>query len=201
MSASCTPRGVTRPYFVGKVRDSSRTGPVPVPVPLPYVSHSQSSHRQAAGAQYHSNAPPVFQSLGCYVTGCIILMWLWLHSSSTTEKSWKSFPVLKQWLRPVDDDKKKELCLFCKCVIHVKLRNLRRHTETQKKNVKAADPVNSARQTKISFSKVSENLSLATSEAEGRIALLVAKSVQLNLLMPLLRSAKRHLVTVKLKWT
>lgn len=89
-------------------------------------------------------------------------------------KCWETFSDLKDWLRPVEADKKKAYCLFCKCEVNAKLSDLRRHTQTQK-HVKASDPFCSSRQTKLTFSKVNTKLSLSTSEAEGRLALLVSE--------------------------
>ena len=92
------------------------------------------------------------------------------------KKSWESFPELKDWLRPVEKDNKKAFCMFCKCEVNAKLSDLKRHAET-KKHVKATDPFSSIRQTKLSFPKVSEKLSVASSEVEGHIALLVEEEL------------------------
>lgn len=94
-------------------------------------------------------------------------------------KCWESFTDLKDWLRPVEKDKKKAYCAFCKCELNAKLSDLRRHLETQK-HVKAADPFSNARQTKLSFPKVNTKLNNATSEAEGRLALLVSEKCSFN---------------------
>lgn len=89
-------------------------------------------------------------------------------------KSWESLPELKEWLRPVEKDKKKAYCLFCKFEINSKLSDLKRHVETRK-HVKAAQPFCNVRQMKLSFPRKNTRPSLATSEAEARLALLVAE--------------------------
>ena len=54
-------------------------------------------------------------------------------------KSWESIPDLKDWLRPVEKDKTKAYCVYCKCEITAKLSDLRRHTSSVK-HVRAAEP-------------------------------------------------------------
>ena len=63
-------------------------------------------------------------------------------------KSWESFPDLKDWLRPVESDKTKAYCLYCKCEITAKLSDVRRHTSSVK-HVRAAEPVPSCSSVEI----------------------------------------------------
>lgn len=89
-------------------------------------------------------------------------------------KSWESFPELKDWLRPLEKDKTKAYCAFCKCEITAKLSDLRRHT-TSVKHVRAAEPFSSSRQTKLPFSHISDTQRRSSSQAEGRLAMVIAE--------------------------
>lgn len=89
-------------------------------------------------------------------------------------KSWESIPDLKDWLRPVEKDKTKAYCLYCKCEITAKLSDLRRHTSSVK-HVRAAEPFSSSRQRKIPFSQVSDSQRHSTSQAEERLAMVIAE--------------------------
>lgn len=88
-------------------------------------------------------------------------------------KSWESFPDIKDWLRPLEKDTTKAYCVFCKCEITAKLSDLRRHT-TSVKYVRATESLSSSRQRKI-FSHISDTQRQSTSQAEGRLAMVIAE--------------------------
>lgn len=88
-------------------------------------------------------------------------------------KAWETLLKLKDWIRPVESDKRKAYCVYCKCEVIAKLSDLQKYVKA-KKHIKAAEPFSSERQRKLNFPKSSDVQNYSSSEAEGRLAMFIA---------------------------
>ena len=91
-------------------------------------------------------------------------------------KAWLTLPELKGWLKPSQREEKKAYCVYCKCDLIAKLTDLRRHAKSEK-HKKAASPFIDVRQQTLSkwSAGCTTTAQETTSQAEGRLALVVAE--------------------------
>ena len=96
--------------------------------------------------------------------------------NQSLRKAWLTLPELKGWLKPSQGEEKKAYCVYCKCDLIAKLTDLRRHAKSEK-HKKAASPFIDVRQQTLSkwSAGCTTTAQETTSQAEGRLALVVAE--------------------------
>ncbi|CAI6354193.1 unnamed protein product [Macrosiphum euphorbiae] len=84
---------------------------------------------------------------------------------------WKNNSLLKDWIEEVED-KTLVKCKFCKSSMSARLADLTAHAHT-KKHLKSSEPFSCARQVKLPFQSISNDIKLKTASLEANLSLFV----------------------------